>query len=792
MTIFFQKHRFKILLAIIAALIYLCCLPSPLFDTPTCMVLEDRNGELLGARIAADGQWRFPQPEEVPDKFVQAITTFEDKRFFSHWGIDPFGLARAMKQNIANRRIVSGGSTLTMQVIRLARSSPPRTVWQKLIEMVMATRLELKYSKQEILALYAGHAPFGGNVVGLEAASWRYYGKSSHLLSWAEAATLAVLPNSPALIHPGRNRQQLLAKRDRLLDRMHRRGILDDISLELAKEEGLPDQPLALPQLAPHLLDRAYLEHVKSFADRPSRVRTTLNRHLQEQCIRIISRHHRQLKSNGIHNLAALVVDIETGNVLSYIGNVADAGETHAESVDIIPARRSTGSILKPFLYTMMLQEGDLLPSSLIPDIPTQLNGYRPVNYHETYDGMVTARRALVRSLNVPFIRLLQQYGLEKFHFGLHQLGLHTIDRPPSHYGLPLVLGGAESTLWDITQAYSSMARTLVHFYEFDGKYSAHDFRPLNYQHDLQVGPSLRKDLLKEAPVLQASAIWLCFEAMRQVERPNALGNWERFQSGQRIAWKTGTSFGFRDAWAVGLTPKYIVGVWAGNADGEGRPGLIGVQAAAPVLFDIFAQLKPAQWFEQPFDEMLRVPVCKDSGYRPLSICERDTIWAPLAAVRLKACNYHKRIHLDESGQWQVNSHCVNPNAMQHRSWFVLPPVEEYYFKSKNPGYRMLPPYRTDCQERVQSENPMQLIYPKYPTKIYVPLDLDGTRSRTVFRVVHRDPETTLFWHLDNEYIGQTSVFHNLELNPQSGQHRLVVVDAQGYRLEQEFEIIEK
>ena len=265
----------------------------------------------------------------------------------------------------------------------------------------------------------------------------------------------------------------------------------------------------------------------------------------------------------------------------------------------------------------MMLNEGTILPNSLIPDIPTRMNGYNPKNFHETYDGVVPAKKALIRSLNVPMVHMLSNYGLEKFHFGLQKLGFSTITRPANHYGLTLILGGAEAKLWDITNAYVGMARTLNHFRENDGEYQIDDFRPLNYNLEIKNSKASEK-LLKEAPVLSAAAIWQTFNAMQDLERPDAEGNWQQFQSSNRIAWKTGTSYGFRDAWAVGVTPKYAVGVWVGNADGEGRPGLIGVIAAAPVLFDIFNELDSPDWFEQPIDEMVKVPICKKKWLQSL------------------------------------------------------------------------------------------------------------------------------------------------------------------------------
>lgn len=780
-------------------LIWLFCLPRPLFQKPLSTVLEDRHGELLGARIASDGQWRFPMSDSLPDKYERCVVAFEDKRFWYHPGVDPLSLARAFWLNLKNGRVVSGGSTLSMQVIRLARDNPSRTIWEKIVELFMATRLELRYSKKEILRFYAANAPFGGNVVGLEAAAWRYYGKRPELLTWAESATLAVLPNSPALIHPGRNRTALLNKRNRLLQKLWENGQMSASACDYAKEEPLPEQPMPLPQIAPHLLDAYFLKPSRfrknDSKEHPHRFHSSLDKNIQLHVAEILHRRQELYRGNDIHNLAAIVLDVPTGEVLAYVGNVSGAGKEHGESVDVITAPRSTGSILKPYLYALALESGDILPNSLLHDVPTQLGDYRPENYYETYDGAVPAKRALIRSLNVPFVLLLQQYGLEKFHFGLQRLGISTLQKPPAHYGLSLILGGAEANLLDITNTYACMGRRLGSFYDRNGRSDPNDFRPARFS---PAQPSDTEEHRTPGSTwggLSAGSIWHTFEAMREVERPNSAGDWELFRASRQVAWKTGTSFGFRDAWAAGVSPRFAVGVWVGNADGEGRPGLLGVDMAAPVLFEIFQQLpQESRWFDPPYDDLSKIPVCRQSGFRASDICEPDTVWVPRSSLKAPVCAYHQTLHLDPSGQWQVTSDCESPALMQHRPWFVLSPIEEYYYKGKNPGYVSPPPFRADCKglQAALSNTPMQLIYPKNPTRIYVPVDLSGKLSSTVFRVAHRSRSAEIFWHLDGNYLGSTTVFHQMALQPPIGQHTLALVDRDGYRLEQTFEIVGK
>ena len=765
---------------------WLFCLPSKLFNDPTSTVTEDKSGKLLSAVIAADGQWRFPEVDEVPDKFKQAIIAFEDERFNYHPGIDPLAILRASKQNISAGRVVSGGSTLTMQVIRLSRKGQGRTFWEKLVEVFLATRLELRSSKAEILALYASHAPFGGNVVGLEAASWRYFGRPPDQLSWAEATTLAVLPNAPALIHPGRNRDALKAKRDRTLVKLKDLGIINTTDLELAVAEPLPDRPLAIPQVAPHLLNYV-MKHRYG-----EKVRTSISYHQQTLVEQIVAEHLNQLKANKVFNAAAMVMDVETGEVLAFVGNdpFSSTGE-HGERVDVIQSRRSSGSILKPLLFAAMLQDGKIMPGTLVPDIPTYYGDYVPTNYDESFRGAVPAREALARSLNVPAVRMLKDYGVERFQNVLQRAGLTTIDRSADTYGLSLILGGAEVSLWDLCGMYASLARQLNHYTDNSAKYFTTDVHPPRvYISDttLYKAPSFHNGQ-EGANGIGAGAIYEMFNAMAEVVRPDEVGAWQRFGSSQKVAWKTGTSYGFRDAWAVGVTPKYVVGVWAGNADGEGRPGLTGVSAAGPILFDVLEQLDRSAWFDQPYDDMLFTAICKKSGHIPDQHCvDIDTVWVPRTTLRTEACPYHILVHLDKEGKHRVTDQCEEVYNMQHVPWFKLPPVMEWYYKSYDPSYTTLPPYKEGCVTPL-TDKPMDLVRPRKNAVVYVPIGAGGEKEQVVFELSHRYADAEVHWHLDDRYIGSTTGFHQIALDPPPGAHTLYIVDNEGNVLQSKFRV---
>ena len=781
-----SRINFFAIAALASLIFFYFSLPEPLFNKPISTVIDASNGQLLGAKIAEDGQWRFPLSDSIPHKFELSIITFEDKRFYSHFGVDFRAMGRALIQNLKNQRITSGGSTISMQVMRLARGGRRRTILLKSIETILSFRLEFKYSKREILSLYASNAPFGGNVVGLEAASWRYFGKNPYQLTWAEAATLAVLPNNPSIIHPGKNRTILKAKRDQLLKKLHETKRIGDESYELALQEPLPDKPHPLPRLAPHLLEKIALKKNKNR-------RTTIDADLQLKITQIADRHNLLLKNNEIHNLAIIVLDIDKKQVLGYIGNAPNAGLDHGQSVDIIQSPRSTGSIMKPFLYAMLMQEGSILPKSTIADIPTYLQDFRPENYSKTYDGVVPANEALSRSLNIPFVRMLQIYGVEKFHYNLKKLGITTLRSGPEHYGLSLILGGAEATLWDLTNIYAGMARRLNRYYSNSGRYNEKDFLKAEFYPKPLFEKTKTPALSKTSSYLTADVIWLTFNAMTKLERPDDQGDWQRFEDHQKIAWKTGTSFGFRDAWAIGVNSKYAVGVWVGNADGEGRPSLTGVTCAAPILFDVFDFLPTDQWFDQPFDAMKLIATCRQSGFLAKDGCEVDSVWVSGNSMLTPSCPYHQKVHLDKTETFQVNMECYSNDLSVQKYWFVLPPIEEYYFKPKHPNYKPLPLFLTNC---AKSEgimmNPIELVYPSFSAKIYIPIELDEENSKTVFKAVHKTSGISLLWHLDNEYIGSTQEFHTMELSPAIGKHILTILDEKGNGLEQKFEILRK
>ena len=600
------------------------------------------------------------------------------------------------------------------------------------------------------------------------------------------------------MIHLSKGRKTLLSKRNRLLKQLFEEEIIDASTYELAVSEPLPDEPHPLPQIAPHLVSRFYQERNGLYT------RSTIDRGIQSHIESLAERWSNEFNRSDIRNLAILVIDIPTNQVVAYCGNVHFDRKQGGNQVDVIQAPRSTGSILKPFLYNAMLQEGSLLPKMLLPDVPVNINGFTPQNFSMQFEGAVPASEALARSLNIPAVTMLQRYGVPKFHHLLQQMGFKTINRAASHYGLSLILGGAEATLWDVTNAYAQMGRSLSSSPSptvSQGKEAQilletentepinNDAKQTSRNHKSNHNKQEKREQSNSSPLsveedseettsAKTGAAWLTLSALTEVNRPEEI-DWKSIPSMQTIAWKTGTSYGFRDAWAVGVTPRYTVGVWVGNATGEGKPGLVGAQTAGPVLFDIFSYLPSSPWFERPTGVFVDAEICRQSGHLKGRFCEEtDTVLILPAGLRTEACPYHHLVTLSADESHRIYENCANTEPTIQKSWFALPPVWEWYYKQHHPEYKPLPPFKAGCGE--DSFQSMQFIYPPMNAHIKLPKQLDGSKGFLTVELAHSNPNATIFWHLDDTYQTQTQDFHKISLQPAPGKHSLTAVDGEG------------
>ncbi|MEE3999151.1 penicillin-binding protein 1C [Tenacibaculum sp. FZY0031] len=776
---FLKQHKIKVIIISVFMVAYYFCLPKKLFDNPTSTVVTAKNNELLGAVIASDGQWRFPELDSVPNKFEHCILQFEDAYFYKHFGFNPISIGKAMVENLKAKRVVRGGSTLTQQVIRLSRKNKKRSYFEKFQELILATRLEFRHSKKEILKLYASHAPYGGNVVGLEMASWRYFGLKPHQLSWAETATLAVLPNAPSLIYPGKNQQKLKNKRNRLLQKLHEEGVIDQITYELAIEEELPQKPYPLPMIAPHFVQEVTQQYSGQ------RVKSSIDVHLQRQVNNLVKQHYFRQKQNEVYNMAVLVLDVKTRKVLSYVGN-SPTDKAHQKDVNNIIAPRSTGSTLKPFLYAQMLQSGDLLPKQLVADVPTEIAGYTPKNFNLTFDGAVPANEALTRSLNIPSVRMLQRYGLEKFREDLRAYRIKDINKSADYYGLSLILGGAEASLWDLCKTFAGYAGIVNHYEELKHNYYENEFIEPSFLSD---GTTNFGKVQKGYTTLDAGVTFLTLNTLIEVNRPYTDQAWKYYDSSQKIAWKTGTSFGNKDAWAVGVTPKYVVGVWIGNSDGEGRPDLTGVGSAAPLMFNVFDVLPKSNWFLEPYEDLIEATICEKSGFLAKTICPSTvTKRVQKSAMKATSCPYHQEITVAISEKFRVNSNCESISNMVTKPWFVLPPLMAYYYQQKNADYRPLPKYRSDCNQL--ESNTMDFVFPtKYTSKISLTRGENNKLNPIILKLTHANSEAKVYWYLNKEFIGITEQYHEQAIVPKSGMYTITAIDDYGNELKRVIEV---
>ena len=612
------------------------------------------------------------------------------------------------------------------------------------------------------------------------------------------AVIFTVLPNAPAMIHLSKGRKTQLSKRNRLLKQLLEEEIIDASTYELAVSEPLPDEPHPLPQIAPHLVSRFYQERNGLYT------RSTIDRGIQSHIESLAERWSNEFNRSDIRNLAILVIDIPTNQVVAYCGNVHFDRKQGGSQVDVIQAPRSTGSILKPFLYNAMLQEGSLLPKMLLPDVPVNINGFTPQNFSMQFEGAVPASEALARSLNIPAVTMLQRYGVPKFHHLLQQMEFKTINRTASHYGLSLILGGAEATLWDVTNAYAQMGRSLssspsptvsqgkeaqILLETENTEQINNDTKQTSRNHKSNHNKQEKREQSNSSPLsveedseettsAKTGAAWLTLSALTEVNRPEEI-DWKSIPSMQTIAWKTGTSYGFRDAWAVGVTPRYTVGVWVGNATGEGKPGLVGAQTAGPVLFDIFSYLPSSPWFERPTGVFVDAEICRQSGHLKGRFCEEtDTVLILPAGLRTEACPYHHLVTLSADESHRIYENCANTEPTIQKSWFALPPVWEWYYKQHHPEYKPLPPFKAGCGE--DSFQSMQFIYPPMNAHIKLPKQLDGSKGFLTVELAHSNPNATIFWHLDDTYQTQTQDFHKISLQPAPGKHSLTAVDGEG------------
>lgn len=714
--------------------------PAPetwLRPRPSTTILADRRGEPLRILLADDGQDCRPIPLGETGPWIgPAIVAAEDGRFYSHPGVDPLAVGRATIQNLASGRVVSGASTISTQVVRLAQPRP-RTLRSKIIEALLALKMERSLSKQQILEEYLNRAPFGGLTVGVQAAAQRYFGKDARDLTLGEAALLAGLPQSPSRLRPDRYLDRALRRRDYVLRRMVARGFITEEQRAAALAQPMVVQRRPYPLRAPHFAEAARARLPREAAG--SLARTTLDPDLQRLAEDALRRRIAALRADGVRGGAVVVLEVATGAVRAMVGSPDARDARAAGRVNAALAARSAGSTLKPFLFALAFDEGRLTPETVLSDVPRQYPNYEPANFDGQFRGLVSARRALLDSLNIPALDLVSEIGVDRFHETLRRLGLTTLNRPSATYGLGLALGNGEVTLLDLANGYAALAR-------------GGEARPPVWFESESPEPS--------AAVFSAEAAWLVSDILSDPERaaplPIPLGN-VRLPS---LAWKTGTSTGFRDAWTIAWNPEYVIGVWVGNPAGAPSPALVGGEAAAPVAWEIFRMLYPrgdGPEFARP-PGLRRCEVCAVSGRAPGPHCRvHRPDWAIEGVTRHQPCIVHRRPAADEDAP--------------REEW----PADVARFLAAGGAPRTAtPPQETAA--------PLRIISPRdgAPYRRWSPTA--GQEWRLPL-IAETQGAERLWWFADTALVGSAQPGEPVWWSAPPGRHRLVCSDGSGRRV---------
>lgn len=639
----FIGWRVIVSLVLTASLLFVTALvivPLPLskLNAPQAFRFYDRNDELLQVIISDDGFYRLSVTvDELPQLYIDTFLLQEDQFFYKHPGINPLAIARAAIANVSSGRVVSGASTITMQLARMLERRD-RTVRAKILEMFRAIQIEMKFSKREILEYYLSIAPYGGNLEGVNAATYAYWGKPAKFLSPAQIALLVVLPKSPNGLRPDRFPLNALKKRNVLLEKMHATGLINSSTYSLAIDEPVPNQRLSFPTRIPH-----FAWYLKAQYPELTDFRTHLDLNVQIRAQRIVKQYITALYDKGIHNSSVVILDTQTRELRAMVGSADYFNQEHEGANNGAVALRSPGSTLKPFLYGLAMDNGLIAEKTMLPDIPITVAGYSPQNYSKTFRGQVQVREALVDSLNVVAVRLSQKMGIKKLYDLLANGGITSLTKSAEYYGLPLILGGVEVSLLELTNLYASLANY--------GEYEPYQLIKNTLPSKFNSASSSSKPL--SIQLLSPEASWLVMDMMTDVERPDFPATWQYSKTLPTVAWKTGTSYGHQDAWSIGFHPEYTVGVWVGNFNGAPATQLSGGSAAGPLFFDLFQSIvnDPTKWFSKPVGIEQR-SVCGLCGLPGNSYCTNTTqeMYIPSidGPVTNETCQVMQRVKTNE------------------------------------------------------------------------------------------------------------------------------------------------
>jgi penicillin-binding protein 1C len=727
---------------------YLAPLPDKIEYTT---VVTDDSGEVLHAFLTPDEKWRMKtELDEISPLLRKTIVAKEDKYFYDHWGINPFALVRAGINNVVQRRRTSGASTITMQVAR-ALEKRPRSLSSKLIEAFRALQLEWVYSKDEILQLYLNLVPYGGNIEGVKAAAYLYFHKAPDHLSLAEITALSIIPNRPSSLVVGRHNDRIVAERNKWLHRFAREGVFTPKEIEDALAEPLDARRREVPHYVPHLAWKLKRESGTYV------IPTNIKLNTQLKVEKLTADYIRTLRLQNIRNAAVVVMDNRTHNVVAYVGSADFSDTTDGGQVNGAAAIRQPGSTLKPLLYGLCFDEGLLTPKMVISDVAVNYNGYAPENYDRKFNGYVTVEQALEHSLNIPSVKGLQLLGKERMISTLGDANFRRVTRDQNKLGLSLILGGCGTTLEQLTALFSAFAN--------EGVYSPARFRQ---------GDPDRKGVR----LLSAPAAWMITDILSRINRPDFPLNWGATEHMPKIAWKTGTSYGRRDAWSIGYNKNYTVGVWVGNFSAQGVPELSGANTATPLLFKVFntVDYDNSEWFVPPKDLEWR-QVCSETGLPPGPYCTNLVLDPFIPLISPTAiCQHLQELKVSADGTRSYCPACAPESGYTKKLYRVVAPEMQDYFKANGIAFESVPPHNPECEKIFRGEGPV-ITAPQNGSEYYIsksdpePLQLAASTANDV---------TKVYWYINDRFYKSAPAGEKLFFLSEEGPLKISCTDDKG------------
>lgn len=714
-------------------------------------IITDNKHEVIHAYLTSDQKWRMKtELTEISPLLRKTIIEKEDKYFYYHPGINPFAIMRAFAKNILYLKRTSGASTITMQVARAIE--PKKRTWlNKTREMFRAIQLEGKYSKEEIMQLYLNLVPYGGNIEGVKSASLLYFNKSPDHLSLAEITALSIIPNRPSSLVIGKNNGRILMERNKWLIRFAKEKVFTNKEIEDALHEPLTASRGSVPQLLPQLSNKLKRQGGDI-------INTCIELNTQLKVEKLVQDYVRFLYIKNIRNAAVVVIDNSSHKVITYVGSANFSDTVDAGQVNGAAAIRQPGSTLKPLLYGLAIDAGLMTPQSVMTDIAINYQGYSPENYDRKFNGYITLEYALEHSLNIPAVKTLRLVGKNTLVQKLGDCDFQQIKKDQAKLGLSMILGGCGASLEELTGLYSSFAR--------EGVY---------------INPALTENsyMQPKKRILSTAATFMINEILSKVNRPDFPLNWQSTERMPKIAWKTGTSYGRRDAWSVGYNKKYTVGIWVGNFSGLGIPELSGANIATPLLFKIFNSIdydSDEEWFQQPKDCDTRM-VCSETGLMPNGECTdlRMDYFIPLVSSVSK-CNNMQEVMVSSDDKISYCKNCMPENGYKKRMFRIIAPEMQSYFEEKRMTYNKIPPHNPDC-EKIFSEGLPQITFPSDNSEYLIskktpePLQLTCNVSGDVNKV---------FWYINNKFYKSTPTGTKQFFIPEEGPVKISCTDDKG------------